>query len=87
MEGLSNRDGSAPLLHLQQALTDETKRAGAHAGGGSLAGVVWTPSMRRMYTLLDRYGLWLALHLPCFTNLMSTIDHSLWLPCDISVER
>ncbi len=55
MEGLYEREGSAPLQHLQTALTDEKKKAGAHASGDSLAGVVWTPSMRRMYTLLDRY--------------------------------
>ena len=54
MEGLYEREGSAPLQHLQSALTDEKKKAGAHASGDSLAGVVWTPSMRRMYTLLDR---------------------------------
>ena len=55
MEGLYEREDSAPLQHLQSALTDEKKKAGAHASGDSLAGVVWTPSMRRMYTLLDRW--------------------------------
>ena len=54
MEGLYEREGSAPVQHLQSALTNEEKKAGAHASGDSLAGVVWTPSMRRMYTLLDR---------------------------------
>lgn len=54
MEGLYEREGSSPLQHLQNALTDEKKKAGAHASGDSLTGVVWTPSMRRMYTLLDR---------------------------------
>ena len=54
MEGLYEREGSAPLQHLESALTDEKKKASAHAGGDSLAGVVWSPSMRRMYTLLDR---------------------------------
>ncbi|KAL0049173.1 hypothetical protein WJX82_008148 [Trebouxia sp. C0006] len=54
LEGLYDREGSAPLQHLQAALTDEKKKASAHASGDSLTGVVWTPSMRRMYTLLDR---------------------------------
>ena len=54
MEGLYEREGSAPLQHLESALTDEKKKASAHASGDSLAGVVWSPSMRRMYTLLDR---------------------------------
>lgn len=54
MEGLYEREGSAPLQHLQAALTDEKKKASAHASGDSLTGVVWTSSMRRMYTLLDR---------------------------------
>lgn len=56
MEGLYEQEGRAPLQHLQSALTDERKKAGAHASGDSLVGVVWTPSMRRMYTLLDRYA-------------------------------
>lgn len=54
LDGLYEREGSAPVQHLQSALTDEKKKAGAHASGDSLAGVVWTPSMRRMFTLLDR---------------------------------
>ncbi|KAL0028971.1 hypothetical protein WJX77_009058 [Trebouxia sp. C0004] len=54
MEGLYEREGSVPSQHLQAALTDEKKKASAHASGDSLTGVVWTPSMRRMYTLLDR---------------------------------
>lgn len=62
MEGLYEREGSAPLQHLQSALTDEKKKAGAHASGDSLAGLVWTPSMRRMYTLLDRCLKTLAPH-------------------------
>lgn len=55
MDGLYEREGSAPIQHLHSALTDEKKKAGAHASGDSLMGVVWTPSMRRMYTLLDRW--------------------------------
>lgn len=62
MEGLYEHEGSGPLEHLQHALTDEKKKAGAHASGDSLAGVVWTPSMRRMYTLLARCAHML---LPC----------------------
>ncbi|KAL3144109.1 hypothetical protein ABBQ32_003899 [Trebouxia sp. C0010 RCD-2024] len=54
MDGLYEREGSAPVQHLQSALKDEKKKAGAHASGDSLVGVVWTPSMRRMFTLLDR---------------------------------
>lgn len=54
MEGLYQQEGRAPVQHLQAALADEKKRADAHAIGASLAGVVWTPSMRRMYTLLNR---------------------------------
>ena len=71
MEGLYEQEGRAPLQHLQSALTDERNKAEAHASGDSLAGVVWTPSMRRMYTLLDRYA---RAHL-----------HFLWTLCCMSL--
>ena len=46
---------------LQKALADQATPAGADPSRDSMAGVVWTPSMRRMYTLTDRYAVLLSL--------------------------
>lgn len=53
MAGLYEQEGSAPVHLLQQALSDQ---ASQDSSRDSMAGVVWTPSMRRMYTLTDRSG-------------------------------
>lgn len=48
MEALYLREGDAPLA----ALT-----GGAAAAQPLLSGIVWTPGMRRMYSLLERCAL------------------------------
>ena len=55
MEGLYELEGSAPVQLLQKALSDQATPTGPDPSRDSMAGVVWTPSMRRMYTLTDRY--------------------------------
>lgn len=59
IEAVYTREGDAPLTALREALA---AAAGAADDGGQLAGlrsalsgVVWTRSMRRMFTLVDRY--------------------------------
>lgn len=51
------REGDAPVQQLQQALaggSSETPDADVAALRKALKGVVWTRSMRRMYTLVER---------------------------------
>ena len=57
MEGLYEQEGNAPVQLLQKALSDQATGADPNPSRDSMAGVVWTPSMRRMYTLTDRYAL------------------------------
>lgn len=57
MGALYQLEGSAPLHLLQQALSDQATQAAWDPSRDSMAGVVWTPSMCRMYTLTDRYVL------------------------------
>ncbi len=54
---LYQREGGEPQLRLQQALQLEAQNTDAHtlALQAALSGIVWTASMRRMYTLVDRY--------------------------------
>lgn len=53
---LYQREGSVPAARLQQALQQEAQSSDAHmlALQAALSGIVWTASMRRMYTLVDR---------------------------------
>ncbi len=59
MEAVYKREGDAPLRALQAGEAPEGASVPG-AGGDSehirsaLSGIVWTPSMRRMYTLLKR---------------------------------
>lgn len=55
---LYEREGGAPAAKLQQALAHSAEsepNANALALRTALSGIVWTASMRRMYTLVDRY--------------------------------
>ncbi|KAK9809153.1 hypothetical protein WJX72_010301 [[Myrmecia] bisecta] len=56
MDELYTREGDAPVQRLQAALSarEENGSADTQALKNALRGVVWTPSMRRMYTVLDR---------------------------------
>lgn len=47
-------EGDAPLQALHAALATADDSSAAATLRGSLQGIVWTPSMRRMYTLLSR---------------------------------
>jgi hypothetical protein len=53
---LYQREGGAPQLRLQEALRLKAQDTDAHtlALQAALSGIVWTASMRRMYTLVDR---------------------------------
>jgi midasin len=48
------RDGDEPLRRLQAALDAGGSGAEGAALRGALSGVVWTRSMRRMFTLVER---------------------------------
>ena len=53
VEALYQREGGAPAGFITPGESDAA--AAASAGGAALqAGIVWTPGMRRMYTLLER---------------------------------
>ena len=58
-EELYQREGGVPAQRLQEALQSQAQSTDAHtlALQASLSGIVWTASMRRMYTLVDRYAL------------------------------
>lgn len=53
-EALYQRDGAAPVQQLNERLAEGAQDADTQALQAVLGGMVWTPSMRRMYTLLDR---------------------------------
>ena len=59
MEAVYKREGDAPIKALQAGDAPEGAFAPNAGGDGAhiqstLSGIVWTPSMRRMYTLLKR---------------------------------
>eukprot|EP00884_Botryococcus_braunii_P010443 jgi/Botrbrau1/193/Bobra.0022s0173.1 len=57
VEGLYEREGEVPVELLRKRLREACGPGGdpsALAAAASLSGIVWTRSMRRMYTLLDR---------------------------------
>jgi midasin len=66
MDAVYAREGTAPLQALELALAaaaasgqgggggEEASAEGVGALAAALKGVVWTRSMRRMYTLVDR---------------------------------
>lgn len=52
MSALYAREGGAPMEALSAVLSSRTSEE--LGGAEALRGVVWTDSMRRMYTLLER---------------------------------
>lgn len=57
MAALYQSEGEAPVQRLAAALGNSSYSAGDNEAAASLqalSGIVWTPSMRRMYTLVDR---------------------------------
>ena len=59
MSSLYTREGEGPMQQLQQRLGELSAAGTAASAAGAhyaaVRGIVWTPSLRRMYTLLDRY--------------------------------
>ena len=51
---LYQSEGEAPVQRLAAALEGGPADGTAGASLQALSGIVWTPSMRRMYTLVDR---------------------------------
>ena len=51
---LYQSEGEAPVQRLAAALEGAPSQSSATASLQALSGIVWTPSMRRMYTLVDR---------------------------------
>lgn len=89
VEGLYQREGELPLEVLRERVVQSSETSAdvaAQSTAAMLAGVVWTRSMRRMYTLLDRCPsnaacplpfhtiLAFLIHLPCETVLCSVAD-------------
>ena len=66
MPALYQREGQAPFEALQRAI-DQGPAATLEeaAARNAVSGIVWTPSMRRMYTLLDRWVSWAPLIAAC----------------------
>ena len=54
MEEVYKLEGDAPVQALHAALAATDSSDAAAALRSALEGIVWTPSMRRMYTLLSR---------------------------------
>jgi len=54
MPALYQSEGEAPVQRLAAALNGPPSRGNEAASLQALSGIVWTPSMRRMYTLVDR---------------------------------
>lgn len=56
MKSLYLKDGDAPVERLKTSLTSmsEVGVADMSVVNESLSGIVWTDSMRRMYTLVER---------------------------------
>ena len=54
MAALYQSEGNVPVQHLAAAIRDANAHGQEAASLQALAGIVWTPSMRRMYTLVDR---------------------------------
>ncbi len=51
---LYQSEGEAPMQRLAAALGGAPSQGTEAASLQALSGIVWTPSMRRMYTLVDR---------------------------------
>jgi midasin len=54
MEAVYRKEGDAPIAALAAALAADGVDEDTRCLQRALSGVVWTPSMRRMYTLVDR---------------------------------
>ena len=54
MAALYQSEGDIPVQHLAATIRDANAHGQEAASLQALADIVWTPSMRRMYTLVDR---------------------------------
>ena len=54
MAALYQSEGDVPVQHLAAAISEANAHGREATSLQALAGIVWTPSMRRMYTLVDR---------------------------------
>ena len=56
MPALYQQEGHTPFEALQERCNAAEADAAATTAVDAVSGIVWTPSMRRMYTLLARSG-------------------------------